>query len=419
MSASNACLFQPFQIGKLEVAGRVVKTATSETRASVDGFVTDELLEFYDPIAKAGTPLVITGNLYVTDEGKSTYRMCGADNRDKIPGLRNWADAVHQNGSLLFGQINHCGRQVFPKPMGLTQAVSASDVTEKFMGTKPRPLSSDEIKDVIEAFATSAVCCGEAGFDGVQIHAGHGYLINQFLSPYTNRRTDDYGGSFYNRLRLLRDIYQAIRDRMGADFPLILKIGGTDALPGRNCLSTENLVEIARIMQEEGIDGVEITVGHYESGFPMIRGTFNEFFDGLMKEGIGHQIPFMRKAGLVCFKHPMTFLFNQLWPHYEGFNLQYAKEFKKQLSIPVICVGGFQTREASEKAVSNNECDAVSIGRAMIADPYLYQHFKESKKGPECNFCNGCIGRAGKLPVDCYEKDIKKDKDKMISEMTV
>lgn len=118
-------LFTPWKLGTLEVAGRVCKTATSETRASEEGFVTDELLEFYEPIARAGTPLIITGNLYVTREGKSTYRMCGADDKDKIPGLKRWADLAHSYGSLLFGQINHCGRQVFAKAMGLDSAVSA------------------------------------------------------------------------------------------------------------------------------------------------------------------------------------------------------------------------------------------------------------------------------------------------------
>lgn len=271
-------------------------------------------------------------------------------------------------------------------------------------------------KGVVDAFGVSAECCRAAGFDGVQIHAGHGYLINQFLSPYTNRRTDDYGGSMTNRMRLLREVHREIRNRVGTDYPVIMKIGGTDALPGRKSLSTDELVEIARIMQEEGVDGVEITVGHYESGFPMIRGTFGEFFDGLLKEGIGDQIPLGRRAGLVCFKHPMTFLFNQLWPHYEGFNLQYAREFKKKLSIPVICVGGFKTRQASESAIATNQCDAVSVGRAMIADPYLFQHFRDEAKGPDCNFCNGCIGRAGRLPVDCYEPDIRQDKMNLLAQ---
>ena len=146
MTNPSPCLFSPLSIGTLNVKGRVFKTATSETRATEDGYVSDALLEFYDPIARAGTPLIITGNLYVTEEGKSTYRMCGAYHKNKIPGLSKWADLVHRHGSTLFGQINHCGRQVFPKPMGLKSAVSASAVQEKFMGTRPRALQRHEIK---------------------------------------------------------------------------------------------------------------------------------------------------------------------------------------------------------------------------------------------------------------------------------
>lgn len=411
----NNILFEPMALGKLTLSGRVCKTATSETRASEDGFVTDELLAFYEPIAKAETPLIITGNLYVTEEGKSTYRMCGADSPDKVPGLKTWADLAHAHGSLLFGQINHCGRQVFAKAMGLKSAVSASNVSEKVMGTKPRPLTNDEIREAVKRFADSAQYCREAGFDGVQIHAGHGYLINQFLSPYTNRRKDDYGGSFDKRLRFLLDVYRAIRERVGEDYPLIVKIGGADALTGRAGLKTSELVEVARVLQEEGLDGVEITVGHYESGFPMIRGTFGDFFKGLMKEGIGFQMTPFRKVGVTLFRHPISWMFNAIWPHYEGFNTHYSQAFKNKLSIPVICVGGFLTRQAATDAVKNGLCDAVSVGRAMIADPYLYQHFKENTTGPECTFCNGCIARAGRLPVDCYDKEVKEAQEKMLA----
>lgn len=412
----ESILFKPWKIGPLAIPGRVCKTATSETRATEDGFVTDELLDFYEPIARAGTPMIITGNLYITEEGKSTYRMCGADGPNKVAGLKRLSGMVHGHGGTLFGQINHCGRQVFAKAMGLSSALSASDVMEKAMGTKPRPMTVAEIRETVSAFAVSAECCMEAGFDGVQIHAGHGYLINQFLSPYTNRRKDDYGGNFHNRMRFLLDVYKAIRERVGERFPLIVKIGGADALPGRAGLTTVDLVEVARVLQEEGLDGVEVTVGHYESGFPMIRGTFGDFFKGLMDEGIGWQLPPGRRMGVKAFHPFLSFVFDRMWPHREGFNTHYASEFKKTLSIPVICVGGFLTRSAAEYAVRNGMCDAVSVGRAMIADPYLYRHFRENTKGPECSFCNGCIARAGRLKLDCYDEDIRKEKDLMLEE---
>ena len=402
---SPSILAKPLKIGKLTAAGRVFKTATSETRATEDGFVSEELLEFYKPIAQAGTPLIITGNLYVTEEGKSTYRMCAADNMDKMEGLSRWAGLVHEQGGLLFGQINHCGRQVMARAMGLDSAVSASDVGEKVMGVKPRPLSRQEIRHVVEAYVHSAEICEQAGFDGVQIHAGHGYLINQFLTPYTNRRNDEYGGSFVKRLRLLLEIYWGIRER--TSLTVIMKINGADYLPGRQGLSTAQLTEAARILQDEGVDAVEVTVGHYESGFPMIRGNFGPFFKGLMEEGIGPQLPWFRRFGVTCFRHPLAFIFGRIWPAQEGFNLHYARAFKKKLNIPVICVGGFLTREHMEQAIDSGACDAVSVGRAMIADPYLFRNVLNGENGPKCSFCNACIARAGRLPVDCYDPEVK------------
>ena len=414
MAQDQSVLFSPLTIGNLQVNGRVFKTATSETRATEDGFVSDELLEFYEPMVQAGTPLIVTGNLYVTQEGKSTFRMCGADADDKIPGLARWASLAHSGGSALFGQINHCGRQVFAKGMGLDQAVSASDVMEKVMGTKPRPLKEHEVREAVAAYAKSAEICQKAGFDGIQIHAGHGYLISQFLTPYTNRRTDKYGGSFFKRMRFLLEVYFAIRKRCGEDYPLILKINGTDYLPARKGLSSHELVEVARILQEEGLNGVEVTVGHYESGFPMMRGTFSAFFKAMSHEGLGDQLPWVRRAGLKLFWPPIAFTFDQLWPPQEGFNLRYAANFKKKLKIPVICVGGFQTRARMEAPIQSGVCDAVSCARAMIADPYLFLHLRQNVTGPQCNWCNGCIGRAGRLPVDCYDPVIGKQRKAMI-----
>ena len=138
-------LFEPLRIGPLEVGGRVFKTATAETRASEDGFVTDELVRVYEQWARGGTPLIITGNLYVSPQGKSTHRQCGADADDKVPGLARLAAAVHRHGGKLVGQLNHCGRQVIAGHTGVRDPVSASRVFEPLMGTRPRALRADEI----------------------------------------------------------------------------------------------------------------------------------------------------------------------------------------------------------------------------------------------------------------------------------
>jgi len=407
MTHGERILDKEWRLGSLPIAGRLVKTATCETSATEDGFVTDELLGFYEPIVEAGTPLIISGNLYTIASGKSSYRMTAADAPDKIPGLRRLTDLAHKGGVRIFAQVNHCGRQVIPSAMGMEKALSASSVSCKLMGTKPRPLTLPEIREIVDSLANAAVYCREAGFDGLQLHGGHGYLFNQFLTPYTNRRKDAYGGDLAGRMRFLLETYRAVRERVGRDFPIIIKLNGHDALFWRRGLGTGELVEIARILQEEGIDGIEITVGHYESLFPMIRGRFDTYFEAVMHESFGHQLPASRRIPMSFLHYPVGLFFNRLRKHTEGFNLAYAEQFKKALSIPVICVGGFLTKPSIEGALRDGRCDAVSVGRAMIADPYLYRHLLEDRPGPQCSFCNGCIARWSTLPVNCFDVKVR------------
>src|SRR6267142_1882542 len=290
--------FTPLRIGPLEVAGRVFKTATAETRASEDGFVTDELVEVYDEWASGGTPLIITGNIYVSPQGKSTYRMCGADADDKVAGLARLAAAVHRHGGKLVGQLNHCGRQVIAGHTGVDDPVSASNVSEPPMGTRSRALRGDEIPGVIEAFASAAVRCRDAGFDGVQVHLAHGYLLSQFLTPHTNRRTDEWGGSPQNRARLAREVVREVRRRVGPNTALLLKLNGHDRLPGRRGLGTDECVQIARWLEADGADAVEVSNGHYESGFPMTPGSFDGFYRALAVHGVGQYMSALRRNSM-------------------------------------------------------------------------------------------------------------------------
>ena len=405
-TGAASAVFQPLPLGRLRLAGRLFKSATSETRATADGLVTDSLLEFYQPIAAAGTPLVITGNIYVDRGGKSAPGMCGADTNETIPGLRRWARLAHDHDIAIFAQLNHCGRQVLPHAVGLNYAVSASSVREKFFGTKPRPLRTDQAREIAERFGEAARRCRDAGFDGVQIHAAHGYLISQFLTPYTNLRRDEYGGSFAARLRFLREVYGSVRERTGDDYPVILKLNGDDHLAWRSGLGPAELVEIAHAMQEEGVDGIEVSCGHYESGFHMMRGNFDRFYSALLGEGLGNELPYVRRVGLRWTSSLLAFASNRLWPHVEGYNLPAAAWFKRRLSIPVVCVGGFCSAQSMTQALERGWCDAVSCGRAMIADPALYKHLAEGAAASPCDYCNGCIARAGSKPLACYNQRI-------------
>ncbi len=410
-------LFTPLRLGALAIGGRLIKTATSETRGTADGYTAKDMIDFYEPIARGETPLIITGNLYTSFDGKSTPRQAGIDDDDKIPGLRQLVDAVHKHGSKIVAQINHCGRQVVLRSIGGKEALSASKTKELIIGTRPRPLTKAEIERIVGQFADAAERAVKAGFDAVQIHAAHGYLINQFLTPYTNKRDDEYGGSFENRLRFLREVYRAVRARVGKDYPILLKLNGSDYLAPRPGLKTPELVEIARAMEQEGIDAIEISVGHYEAGFPMVRGTFFRCFR-FMARGSARYLSWWRRAAFRIF-WPVAALFsNILFKRREGFNLQYARQFKAVLKIPVICVGGFLTVEGMETAIANGWCDAVSAGRAFIANPFIYRQLRDNVPGPRCNDCNACVGQIGTEMVDCYHPRIRREKDAMLAAAT-
>jgi 2,4-dienoyl-CoA reductase-like NADH-dependent reductase (Old Yellow Enzyme family) len=396
----RSVLFQPIDFGGMTVSGRIIKTATTETMSTADGFVTDELVAFYELYAEAGTPLIVTGNFYTQRSGRVYNRMPGADHDDKIAGMKRVAHIAHRHGSKICAQLSHAGRQVF-QPAAADDPVSASAVSDKFSGIRPREMSVVEIRSFVDGFARAAERCQRAGFDAIQIHAAQGYLLSQFLTPYTNRRRDAYGGSFENRLRILLDILRAARERVGKGFPILIKINGDDALPLRKGLKTPAFVEIARILVDHGLDAVEISVGHYESGFPIIRGNFNRFFDTLLKEGVGQEYPRRKQLSMRFSKGILAALSNRLWPHSEGFNLAYAEQFKRTLKIPVICVGGFSGPEAMAEAIDTGQCDAVSIARAMIADPYLVRHIRRQESGPECRFCSACLAHIGKRPINC------------------
>ena len=407
-------LFTPIRIGNLELPGRFVKSATTETRCTDDGFVTDDLIEYYETIAQGGTPLLITGNAYFDLYSKGAPRQLAADHDDKVPGLRRLTDAVHRHGSKIFMQIYHVGRQATPRFVGRTDAVSPSRVFEPTLGVRPRAITREEIVDAIQGLADAAARGQQAGFDGIQIHAAHGYLINAFLTPHTNRRKDEYGGSFENRLRFLLEVYRAVRQRVGQDYPVILKINGSDELRLRKGLKPDDLVEVAQRMEAEGVDAVEISAGHYESGLTFERGHWRKFFSTVTTIGVASNLPSYHRIPLRLLSPLLDWGLRRMAGYSEGFNLRYSKLFKQALSIPVICVGGFVHREAMERAIASGECDMVSVARALIADPFLYRHMQEGVQGPECDFCNACYARAAVWPVDCYNEEVRAQRDRML-----
>jgi len=408
-------LFEPLYIGNLELSGRIAKSATVETLCTEEGYITDGFIHFYQEIAQGGTPLIITGAASYNRYSRGVPHQLSVDADDKIEGLSRLANTVHQYDSKIMVQIYHTARQAIPGPVGRTDAQAPSAVYEPSLGVKPRAMTVEEIKETIVQFADAAERCKKAGIDGVQIHAAHGYLISSFLTPHTNRRKDQYGGSFENRLRFLVELHRAIRERVGDDYPLILKLNGSDDLPFRKGLSTKELVNIAVRMEKEGVDAVEISAGHYESCTTFERGHWKGFTKVMLKKGPGRAFAWYRRVAMNLFAPLMDLVFNKVSGFSEGFNLSYAQQFTAALTVPVICVGGFVNKEAMNSALANGECDMVSVARGLLADPYLYRHLKEDKAGPVCTYCNGCFTQAGASPISCNNPEVSRQRAQMLA----
>ncbi|WP_116365480.1 NADH:flavin oxidoreductase [Parahaliea mediterranea] len=407
-------LTQPIRIGGVEIAGRFVKAAYTETMCTEDGFVTDQLIQHYEELARGGTPLLITGATYFNKYSQAMKRGLALDHDDKIPGLQRLTRTVQQYGSKIFVQLYHVGRQAAPGNVGRTDAQAPSARYEFTVGCMPRAMTIEEIHDCVYQFGLAAARAKQAGFDGIELHAAHGYLISSFLTPHTNRRTDQYGGSFENRLRFLVEVYRAMREQVGRDFPIVIKLNGHDDLPLRKGLNTEDCVRIALRMQKEGIDGVEVSCGHYESGITSDRGNWKGFFRTMVTYGAAKDWPASHRAVIRLLSPLLSWFYNRISGFRPAFNLSYAQAFKQALDIPVICVGGFAEVALIDEALESGGCDLVAAARPVIADPHLFNHLKAGVRGPQCDFCQGCFARAGAMPADCYNPRVRAEKALML-----
>ena len=347
-------LFSPGKIGRVEVPNRIVMPPMATNLGSAFGEVTPELVEYYRRRAEGGTGLIIIENVQVDMyEGRSLVAQIAIDSDKFLPGLRSLAEAIHSEGSVTFLQIQHGGRQCTPSSTDGLQPVAPSPLASSFVQVVPRELSKDEIKRLVKKFAEAALRAKIADFDGVEIHAAHGYLIAEFLSPYSNHRSDEYGGSLENRMRFLEEIIQEARKLTGEDFVLGVRLSVDEFVPGG--LKLEESREIARRLEELGINYLHVTTGNYDSISTIIE--------------------------------PFNFA--------EGWRVHLAEEIKKVVSIPVITVGVIRQPEMAEDIIAQGKADFVAIGRGLIADPDWPGKARkgEAENINRCISCNvGCIG---------------------------
>jgi len=344
-------LFEPIEINGMKVPNRFVRSATNDRGADTSGNVTDTLVSVYETLAAGGVGLIVTGHAYVTKNGKASPTMLGVYSDDLIPGLKNLVDAVHRHDSKIMIQLNHAGRQTASKTIGETP-LAPSAVYNPITKETPRAFTEGEIETLIEAYGDAAARAVSAGFDAVQIHGAHGYLGSQFISPYTNQRTDRWGGSPENRMRFLIDVFRRIRKTVGDHYPVMVKLNSEDFIAGG--LSIEESTEIARVLSDEGIDAIEISGAMAESPVRAIR------LDILKEED-------------------------------EAYFLPNAKKFKKVTSVPLILVGGLRSPGLMQKLLGKNEADMVALCRPLIREPDIVNKWKQGDpKKADCISCGGC-----------------------------
>ncbi|MDD5093504.1 MAG: NADH:flavin oxidoreductase [Dehalococcoidia bacterium] len=391
-----AALFEKTCIKNMELKNRLVRSATHEGMSDLNGFPEKALFKLYERLAKGGVGLIITGYAFVSRDGNSPSKgMQGIDREEHISAYRELTDHVHQNGAKIAMQVAHCGRQTTYDAIG-TQPIGPSPVRDKSLFVTPREMTEEDIERIIEAFGQASRRAKESGFDAVQIHGAHGYLINQFLSPYTNRRKDQWGGSIENRMRFVSEIYHQCRKQVGEEFPILIKINGYDTMKGG--LRLDESMEMARMMGKMGFDGIEVSCGIDEDNFSTLRGD-------LPVEAMLDDWDIYRKKNPV-YRTLMRLLGRKIvkpLPFVEAYNLESAKAIKGKVDIPVFLVGGLINPGTMEAVIEREDADYISLSRALIVDVGFPEKIRMGSREPSrCIHCNLCIGYVTKRPLRCY-----------------
>ncbi|GAB4278923.1 MAG: NADH:flavin oxidoreductase [Deferrisomatales bacterium] len=350
-------LFDPGRIGELPLANRLVRSATWEGLADGAGRCTPELTRLMVALARGGAGLLVTGHAYVTANGQASPRQLGAHGEGALPGLAALARAVHGAGGRIALQLAHGGAYA----LGGLDAAGPSPIAGAG-GALCRPMGSEELREVVGAFGRAAERAARTGFDGVQVHAAHGYLLSQFLSPYYNRRTDAYGGSLQGRARLLLEVVEAVRRAVGPHLPVLVKLNSEDFIEGG--LTVADAVRVAALLEEAGVDAVELSGG--------------------TSRGPSRFSPFRTEEEA---------------PAQEAYYREAARAVRQRVGLPLILVGGIRSYGVAEGLLGEGTCDFIALSRPLIREPDLPRRWRSGdRRRSACASDNGCFGpaRAGR-----------------------
>lgn len=325
-------LFGPYSIGPLRLKNRFVRSATAESAATPDGVLTEGVFSVYEALAGGGVGLIITGHMYVDPDGKCSAAQTGITKTDHLPNLRRLAQVSRGNGAKVVAQINYASR-------------------------RPEEMSEAQIRKTADCFVAAAGRAQEAGFDGVQIHAAHGFLLSGFLTPAVNRRTDAYGSDAAGRRRLLLEVVLRLRQSLGPQYPILCKLGTVDGCD--NSLELEESVATAQAIQEAGVDAIEVSCGR----------------SGDHAQAVAIEIDAPEKEA--CFAPQ-------------------AKAIRQSVDVPILLVGGLRSLKVMQRVVDEGICDMISMSRPFIREPDLISRLETGRADrSSCISCGRCFSPSG------------------------
>jgi len=359
-------IFEEINIGSLKLKNRLVRSATWEGMATEDGHMTEPLFKVYEDLAKGGVGLIITGYSYILAEEHPNPRMMGIYDDAFVDEYKPLTSMVHDHGGKIVMQIVYGGSCTTWAAEGRV-IWSPSGVTDLATGVTPTEMTRENIRTVVQAFGDAAVRAKSAGFDGVQFHGAHGYLLSQFMTPYYNRRTDEYGGSLENRARIILEVYDEVRSRVGEGYPVMIKINGEDYIDRGVTLADS--MQLAKLLDEKGIDSIEVSGGVASAG---------------------QNIPPRPKINSA---------------DKEAYHVANASEIAKVIKAPVVVVGGGRTPDVIEKSLNESEIACFSLARPLVSEPDLPNRWLSGDKAKaRCISCNGCLSQVEGEPWCVLER---------------
>jgi len=370
-------LFQSTSIDGLTLKNRFVRSATFEGMANLDGSCTPRLTDLMGELARGSVGLIISSHAYVNQQGQAGLRQLGVYRDELIPGLAQMTEAVHKEGGKIVIQLAHAGCNASVALTG-KQALGPSAMETSRAGLC-REMTKAEILQAIEDFKKAAVRAEQSGFDGVQLHAAHGYLLSQFLSPFYNHRTDEYGGSIENRARIAVAVLREVKAAVGGRFAVLIKMNSDDYLEGG--FTRTEMVQVAAMLEKEGIDAIELSGGTHLSP---------------------KEYSFSRTTGVVSEDK-------------EVYYREAAKLYKDDISVPLVLVGGIRSYTVAEQLMDDGLADFISLCRPLIREPHLVRRWQSGDTSrASCISCNQCFkpARAGKGIYCVAEETLRRKQSK-------